>query len=73
MPFYEYRCEKCTYQFTVRQSLKDDPLKFCGIHCPIQDIGHVKKLISKVYFILKGAGFYQNDYKNNTKEESNVE
>ena len=64
MPFYEYRCEKCKYQFTVHQSLKDEPLKFCSIHCPIQDIGQVKKIISKVNFILKGEGFYQNDYKN---------
>jgi putative FmdB family regulatory protein len=66
MPLYEYRCEKCTYQFTTHQSLNDDPLEFCGIHCPIQDIGQLKKLISRVNFILKGAGFHQNDYK---KEE----
>ena len=64
MPLYEYRCEKCTYLFTVHQSLNDEPLKFCGIHCPIQGIGIVKKIISRVNFILKGEGFYQNDYKN---------
>ena len=63
MPFYEYLCERCSYQFTTYQSIKDDPLKLCGIHCPVQDIGRVKKLISRVNFILKGAGFHKNDYK----------
>ena len=63
MPFYEYKCERCDYHFTTYQSLKDDTLKFCGIHCPIQDIGQVKKLISKVFFIIKGAGFHKNDYR----------
>ena len=64
MPFYEYKCERCDYQFTTYQSIKDDPLEFCGIHCPIQDIGQLKKLISKnVHVIFKGEGFYENDYK----------
>lgn len=64
MPLYEYRCERCDYQFTTYQTLKAEPLKFCGLHCPIQDIGELKKLMSKVSFILKGEGFHQNDYKN---------
>ena len=68
MPFYEYSCERCSYQFTVSQSIKDDPLEYCGIHCPIQDIGKIKRLISKnVYVIFKGKGFYETDYKR--KEE----
>ena len=70
MPFYEYSCERCSYQFTVSQSIKDDPLQYCGIHCPIQDIGKIKRLISKnVYVIFKGKGFYETDYKR--KEENN--
>jgi len=69
MPFYEYNCERCNYQFTTQQSIKDDPLTSCGIHCPIQDIGRVKRLISKnIYVIFKGKGFHANDYK---KEENN--
>ena len=51
MPLYEYRCERCDYQFTTYQTLKAEPLKFCGLHCPIQDIGELKKLMSKVSFI----------------------
>ena len=69
MPFYEYDCELCSFQFEIQQSIKDDPLTSCGIHCPIQDIGRVKRLISKnIYVIFKGKGFYVNDYK---KEEKN--
>ena len=69
MPFYEYDCELCSFQFEIQQSIKDDPLTSCGIHCPIQDIGRVKRLISKnIYVIFKGKGFHANDYK---KEENN--
>ena len=69
MPFYEYNCERCSYQFIARQSIKDDPLKVCGEYCPIQDIGKVKRLISKnVSVIFKGKGFYETDYK---KKERN--
>ena len=68
MPFYEYMCERCTYHFTTYQSIKDDPLTLCGIHCPVQDLGIVKRLISKnIYVIFKGKGFYETDYKK--KEE----
>ena len=68
MPFYEYDCELCSFQFEIQQSIKDDPLQYCGIHCPIQDIGKIKRLISKnVYVIFKGKGFYETDYKR--KEE----
>ena len=52
MPFYEYNCERCNYQFTTQQSIKDDPLTSCGIHCPIQDIGRVKRLISKNIYVI---------------------
>ena len=68
MPFYEYKCQRCDYHFTTYQSIKADPLELCGIHCPIQDLGTVKRLISKnVYVIFKGKGFYETDYRR--KEE----
>ena len=63
MPFYEYKCEDCDYHFTTYQNINDETLKYCGIHCPIQDIGRVKKLISKVNFIVKNGEFYDDDYK----------
>ena len=68
MPFYEYSCERCNYQFTTYQSIKDDPLNLCGIHCPIQDLGIVKRLISKnIYVIVKGKDSYETDYKKRRK------
>lgn len=67
MPIYEYRCERCTYVFPVYQSIHDKSLKFCGLHCPIQGIGEVKKIMSRCNFILKGEGFHENDYKKEKK------
>tara|TARA_Y100000310_G_scaffold279471_1_gene298593 strand:+ start:434 stop:646 length:213 start_codon:yes stop_codon:yes gene_type:complete len=64
MPSYEYSCKRCSYQFTTYQSIKDEPLNLCGIHCPIQDLGIVKRLISKSFYVIfKGKGFYETDYK----------
>ncbi len=59
MPTYEYSCEKCG-RFEVWQSIKDNALAACPA-CGSK----VQRLISaNVGFVLKGAGFYQNDYKN---------
>jgi putative FmdB family regulatory protein len=59
MPIYEYKCETCHETFEVLQKFSDEPLTEC-ILCAK---GPVKKLISASAFILKGAGFYVNDYK----------
>lgn len=56
MPIYEYKCETCG-TFEVLQKFSDEPLTEC-LHCQ----GEVKKLISLSSFVLKGAGFYVNDY-----------
>lgn len=58
MPIYEYKCENCGERFEVLQKFSDEPLTDC-ILCAK---GPVKKLISSSAFILKGAGFYVNDY-----------
>lgn len=59
MPTYEYQCKKCGH-FEIWQSIKDDALAACPT-CGSK----VERLISaNVGFVLKGAGFYQNDYKN---------
>lgn len=59
MPIYEYKCEHCQETFEVLQKFSDEPLTEC-ILC---SNGPVKKLISASSFILKGEGFYVNDYK----------
>lgn len=59
MPTYEYSCEKCG-SFEIWQSIKDNALGVCPT-CGSK----VHRLISaNVGFVLKGSGFYQNDYKN---------
>jgi len=59
MPTYEYQCEKCGH-FEVWQSIKDNALAACP-NCGAK----VQRLLSaNVGFVLKGSGFYQNDYKN---------
>jgi len=58
MPIYEYECRQCQRTFEVLQKFSEPPLKGC-ILC---DGGPVKKLISASAFVLKGTGFYMNDY-----------
>lgn len=59
MPTYEYQCQKCG-PFEIWQSIKDNALTLCPT-CGSK----VERLISaNVGFVLKGGGFYQNEYKN---------
>lgn len=60
MPTYEYQCKHCGYRFDKFQNIIDSPLSECP-KCG----GTVERLISGGGgFVLKGSGFYQNDYKN---------
>jgi putative FmdB family regulatory protein len=59
MPTYQYECTQCGHQFEAKQSIKDDPLKACP-KCR----GAVERVVTGGSgFILKGAGFYKNDYR----------
>jgi len=66
MPIYEYKCEHCGETFEVLQKFNDKPLTGC-ILC---SEGPVKKLISASSFILKGAGFYVNDYPSESRKKA---
>jgi len=60
MPTYEYECRECGTRFERLQKMSDPPVQTCP-----QCDGEVERLISAgAGFILKGAGFYSNDYKN---------
>jgi len=68
MPNYDYACDKCG-RFEIWQSIKDNALSACPT-CGSK----VERLISaNVGFVLKGSGFYQNDYKNKPAVESKPE
>jgi putative FmdB family regulatory protein len=60
MPTYEYRCDGCTKQFDVFQSITAEPLKTCP-HCRSRK---VKRLLGGgAGLLFKGSGFYITDYR----------
>jgi putative FmdB family regulatory protein len=60
MPTYDYRCEKCGFQFEQFQNITAPPLK----KCPECKRVALKRLIGTgTGIIFKGSGFYQTDYR----------
>jgi len=66
MPIYEYKCDHCGETFEILQKFNAEALTEC-ILC---HEGPVKKLISASAFVLKGAGFYVNDYPSETRKKA---
>lgn len=63
MPTYEYECTRCGHRFEQFHGMSEK----VEILCPLCG-GKTRKCITSVSgFILKGSGFYANDYKE--KEE----
>jgi putative FmdB family regulatory protein len=61
MPFYEYKCDNCGYQFEELQTMSEEQL----LKCPQCGKDTLKKLIGTGSgIIFKGSGFYLTDYKN---------
>jgi putative FmdB family regulatory protein len=66
MPTYEYKCENCSAQFELFQSITDEPLK----QCPTCS-GRVERLIGTGGgFIFKGSGFYITDYRSESYKKA---
>ena len=65
MPNYGYRCSECKHEFTIFQSMKDDPVKICP-ECS----GEVKRLMYPVGIVFKGSGWYINDSRKPEPSES---
>lgn len=57
MPIYEYRCPACGNEFELMQSFSAEAQHECP-KCGAT----AQRKISHSGFVLKGAGFYQNDY-----------
>ncbi len=64
MPIYEYQCNHCDEVFEIFHKIDED----CKVACP-KCLGPAKKLISATNFVLKGSGFYVNDYPSNHRRE----
>jgi len=64
MPIYEYQCDSCNEIFEIFHKIDED----CKVACP-KCLGPAKKMISATNFILKGSGFYVNDYPSKHRRE----
>ena len=64
MPIYEYQCDSCHEIFEIFHKIDED----CKVACP-KCLGPAKKMISATSFILKGSGFYVNDYPSKHRRE----
>ncbi len=65
LPTYGYQCTQCKHEFSVFQSMKDDPVT-AGPSCP----GSVKRLLYPVGIVFKGSGWYINDSRKPDTSES---
>jgi putative FmdB family regulatory protein len=68
MPFYEYECAACKYYAEVMQKISDAPLT----RCPSCGKRALKKLVSVPVFRLKGAGWYETDFKSDKETKRNL-
>lgn len=65
LPTYGYQCKECKHEFSVFQSMKEDPIGICP-ECR----GSVKRLLYPVGVVFKGSGWYINDSRKPEKSES---
>ncbi len=68
MPFYEYECSACKYYVEALQKVSDEPLK----KCPSCGKETLQRLISAPVFRLKGAGWYETDFKSDKENKRNL-
>ena len=66
MPIYEYRCSRCKNVFELLHKMGED----YGAVCP-KCMAPAKKMISATNFVLKGSGFYVNDYPSKSLKDGN--
>lgn len=67
MPIYEYECDSCGHKLEKLQKISDAPLT----DCPACGQPDLRKLVSAAAFRLKGAGWYETDFKDE-KSRKNV-
>ena len=63
MPIYEYECDNCGHQLETIQKISDPPLTTC----PECGQATLRKRVSAAAFRLKGAGWYETDFKSGNK------
>jgi len=68
MPIYEYVCQACGHDLEALQKLSDVPLT----ECPKCGKAELKKQVSAAGFRLKGAGWYETDFKKDSDKKKNL-
>ena len=68
MPIYEYRCDACEHLFDALQKVNDAHLS----ECPECGGQQVRRLVSAPSFRLKGAGWYETDFKSDKERKRNL-
>jgi putative FmdB family regulatory protein len=64
MPIYEYQCDSCGHELEKLQRMSDNPLR----DCPGCGEAELRRLVSAAGFRLKGAGWYETDFKKGDKK-----
>jgi putative FmdB family regulatory protein len=64
MPIYEYQCQKCKNIFEVFHKIEEEVSPACP-----KCLGDARRIISATNFILKGSGFYVNDYPSKSRKK----
>ncbi len=64
MPIYEYQCQSCGHKHEALQKISEAPLT----DCPACNKPELTKVISAAGFRLKGAGWYETDFKSGSKK-----
>jgi putative FmdB family regulatory protein len=64
MPIYEYQCRSCGFDLEKLQRINDEPF----LECPECGKPELVRLVSASGFRLKGAGWYETDFKKGGKK-----
>lgn len=68
MPIYEYACDACGHELEALQKISEPRLK----KCPDCGRPKLRRLISPPVFRLKGAGWYETDFKSDKEGKRNL-
>ena len=68
MPIYEYRCEACGHELEALQKVSEAHLT----DCPACGAPQLRRLVSAPRFRLKGAGWYETDFKKDGDRKRNL-
>lgn len=68
MPLYEYECSACKFYVEALQKISDPPIA----KCPSCGKDTMQRLISAPVFRLKGAGWYETDFKSEQENKRNL-